>query len=385
MLIVVVAVAALAFVIGRSVQTPGEQVAKARAPVASLITASVQHIVPRTVAVVRGTLHEAAPQTVNPPESIGADLPIVSAVSVHPGATIASGQLIAAVSGRPVIAMQGVIPAYRTMAVGDSGVDVAELQRVLAAIGLSTGTDPAGYYGPGTAGAVSALYERIGYPTITVSWTPPTAQTATSARAQRRARTERLATVPLGEIAFMRSLPEQIITVANLGQRLGATSALASVGSGRFVLPASTDTATAQLLRVGGYGTALSDFSNGSFAVRLLSKRLTAGGAGSSVPQAHLLFEPVSPGQAAAFSGQALAIKMDTTEHRREWVVPAAAVITNALGDSSIIVLHGSKQVTISVTTRLAYTGREIIDPHGSLAAGEQVVIGTSSQTESPR
>ena len=66
------------------------------------------------------------------------------------------------VSGRPVIALRGTAIVYRDLVGGSAGADVAMLQGALADAGLYTGPLD-GDYGPGTAQAVEALYENLGY------------------------------------------------------------------------------------------------------------------------------------------------------------------------------------------------------------------------------
>jgi peptidoglycan hydrolase-like protein with peptidoglycan-binding domain len=58
----------------------------------------------------------------------------------QPGAVIRAGQRLFEVDGRPVILMDGSVPAWRTLASGDRGSDVGQLERNLAALGYDPGT-----------------------------------------------------------------------------------------------------------------------------------------------------------------------------------------------------------------------------------------------------
>ena len=68
------------------------------------------------------------------------------------------GNLIIEVAGQPFFVFQGTVPAYRDMAPGESGSDIAQLQAGLESLGFSVGGDTSGVYGPGTSAAVAAFY-----------------------------------------------------------------------------------------------------------------------------------------------------------------------------------------------------------------------------------
>ena len=365
-----VVVGVVAFLIGRGVSTPAQQAARARAPRASLLTAPVVLTHARTTVVLRGTLTDGGAISVGVPGDLSGDLAVVTAVATAPGAQVVDGSLIAGVAGRPVFVLEGHIPAYSTMSYGSSGVEVTELQAALEAIGFSVASDTAGIYGAGTAAAVTDLYQRAGYASVTA------AGPAGVSSAKRRAPPKQYATVPLGEVMFTPSLPVTVVSVAHLGQTIASGKPLARLGSGRLSFPALTDVNTASLLRVGATGRATSDLSNGSFAIRLRAKRPGRGPGG--VPGSTLTLTPVHPAAAATYVGQNMALHVDTGQAGGlQWVVPVSAVITNASGASSVTVLHGSRQVSVPVHAGLAFAGREVVRPiHGGLKAGDQVVIG---------
>ena len=69
-------------------------------------------------------------------------------------------------SGRPVIALPGVVPAYRDLGAGDQGTDVRQLRAALCTVGvLRVGCDdPPDDFDAVTAQAVDSLYQQLGYP-----------------------------------------------------------------------------------------------------------------------------------------------------------------------------------------------------------------------------
>ena len=375
-LVLTVAVAVVAFLIGRGVSTPADQAARAKAPAPSVLTAPVVLTHARTTVVLRGTLTDGGAISVGVPGDLSGDLAVVTAVATSPGAHVADGSLIAAVAGRPVFVMQGRIPAYSAMSYGSTGIEVSELQSGLEAAGFSVGFDTAGTYGAGTAAAVAELYQRAGYAPTTAPGPAAGSSSSSGSSGKHKVRTVQYATVPLGEIAFTSSLPVTVVSVAHLGQTIASGKPLATLGSGQLTFTTNTDLNTASLLHVGATGRATSDLSNGSFKIRLSAKKPGSGPGGG--PGSKLTLTPVSAGAAAPFIGQNMALHVRTGQAGGlQWVVPVSAVITNASGASSVTIVHGSRQVSVPVQAGLAYAGQEVVRPlHGGLKVGDQVVIG---------
>ncbi len=81
---------------------------------------------------------------------------VVTAVGARTGRHVATGDLLATVSGVPLFAFVTDLPFYRNLSLGDRGPDVAALERSLVAAGaLSVGD---GFFGDRTARALNALY-----------------------------------------------------------------------------------------------------------------------------------------------------------------------------------------------------------------------------------
>ena len=113
----------------------------------------------------------------------------ISRLDVAGGQTISNGKQLAEIDGEPLFALVGRVPAWRDITPGESGPDVVELQKALAALGYYQGGDMPGFFGAATQDAVSAYYEHLGY-------TPPAA-----------------GGVPMTDVIFMPSLPAKVIAV----------------------------------------------------------------------------------------------------------------------------------------------------------------------------
>ncbi|MFD0637284.1 peptidoglycan-binding protein [Catenulispora yoronensis] len=92
---------------------------------------------------------------------------VVSKLYGKVGDQIRAGQVLVEVSGRPIIALSGAVPAYRDLKPGMDGPDIAQLQAALKQLGHDCAPDGAGHFGPGTKGALTALYTHLGYPVPT--------------------------------------------------------------------------------------------------------------------------------------------------------------------------------------------------------------------------
>ena len=76
------------------------------------------------------------------------------------GRALNSGQVLLWANDRPVIALDGIFPAYRDLRVGDEGRDVIQLQTAFAAMGYQVSID--GVLGEETIDAAKDLYEKNG-------------------------------------------------------------------------------------------------------------------------------------------------------------------------------------------------------------------------------
>ena len=127
--VLVAAIAVGGWVAGSRVQSPDTAAARAAPPDPSLITAPVELRVLSSRVVTRGDVVPGQSATVAGPSSDEAGT--VTGVRVEVGDELLEGDVVVEVSGRPVIVMEGAVPAFRTMKPGMRGADVDELQASL--------------------------------------------------------------------------------------------------------------------------------------------------------------------------------------------------------------------------------------------------------------
>ena len=161
----VVAVVCLAAGLGlsRLIVSPGQAAANAAPPTAGPITVPVESRVIGNEVVLRGDVGYDDPVDLKVEVGDLGGPAVVTGQVKEVGATVDPATVVLEVAGRPVIALPGDLPTYRTLRAGVSGPDVQQLKAALRAVGLDGG-DPAGAtYDSTTAAGVRALYQKVGY------------------------------------------------------------------------------------------------------------------------------------------------------------------------------------------------------------------------------
>jgi peptidoglycan hydrolase-like protein with peptidoglycan-binding domain len=97
------------------------------------------------------------------PLAWNAAIGVVTSVEVASGDEVGVGDILYAVNLRPVVVAEGVVPAFRDLALNASGADVAQLQALLAELGFYTG-DLDGVFRTTTRTAVRAWQASLRVP-----------------------------------------------------------------------------------------------------------------------------------------------------------------------------------------------------------------------------
>ncbi|HYB88360.1 MAG TPA: peptidoglycan-binding domain-containing protein [Streptosporangiaceae bacterium] len=323
----------------------------------------------------------------------------ISRLDVAAGKTISNGEELAAIDGEPLFVLAGHVPAWRDVTPGESGPDVAELQKALGSLGYYQGGDTPGYFGTATQDAVALYYEHLGY-------TPP----ATGG-------------VPMTDVVFLPSLPAKVIAVNGAkGQQpgqpfleLAARGSLALTGelppayaaqvkpglqvkiydevTGVHATGTVSEVGTATTIEPvgaivnvgGGAASATAGESTGSGASGTTGTAGTAGSGSSGNAQNSgttafipLAVHPSKPLR-AALNGENVLVTVETGRTEGPVLtVPVAAVVTTGSGTSYVTVagVHG-KQTQVPVTPGISENGYVQVTPvkAGQLAVGDSVVV----------
>jgi Putative peptidoglycan binding domain len=418
------ALLAIGGLIGASfVKSPQQIAADTAAPPATATTAKVVSQVLTSSVQMRGVVYPGTQYDVYPsaPESdtgtsgtgsTGGSSPTgggslgavyISRLDVAAGQRISNGKKLAEIDGEPLFALAGRVPAWRDITPGESGPDVAELQKALASLGYYVGGDTPGFFGTATQDAVSLYYEHLGY-------TPPST-----------------GGVPLTDVIFLPSLPAKVIAVNGAkGQQpgqpfleLAARGSLAltgelppaydgqvktglkvklfdevtgihATGTISDVGTATTITPVGAIVNVGsGSASVSSAGSTGSGSTGSGSTGSgSSGAAGSSnsgsspnpggTPFIPLAVQPTKP-LPAALNGENVLVTVETGRTEGPVLtVPVAAIVTTGSGTSYVTVAGADgKQTQVPVTPGISENGYVQVTPASGrkLATGDNVVV----------
>ncbi|MDR1078947.1 MAG: peptidoglycan-binding protein [Propionibacteriaceae bacterium] len=173
-----------------NIKSPAQQAAEQSPPPPSVLTAAVKEEVLVEQVVLRALVRA---DSVTLRSRMSGAVSLVTALPQPASGQVIEGSVLVEISGRPVFALSGAVPAYRPLVPDLVGADVSQLQAALQRLGLLTGKFKDGTFDKPTANAVTKLYQNHGY--------SPSCDGATVA-------------VCLGEVVFVPSLPALVAGVA---------------------------------------------------------------------------------------------------------------------------------------------------------------------------
>lgn len=286
-------------------------------------------------------------------EAHGATRLIVSGLPKRVGDTVGPGDGILEISGRPVIALPGVIPLYRDISSGDTGTDVSNLQAALTKIRLKVGST--GVFDARTQAAVGELYRRAGYRPISVGGA---------------------AVAPLSEFVFVHSLPTTLIDLrARLGEEVEPDSTVAVLAEGIAVLTrVSPD--EREGLRLGTQVAIELSGDRISGAVAFVSPTLSLDR--RTGVEGYLVRVSLPESDANLVDTDVTVNIEKGTAGPEVLVVPVSAVYTGPDARTSVIILRSDgSQDRVLVETGASSQGLIAVDPvNGTLLEGDLVVVG---------
>ena len=167
-LVVLAIVAVLSLLAGfglsQLIVNPAEVAARTAPPEAGLITVPIEHRELANDVTLRGDVLFDGATSLSIEVGEMAIRAIVTGQIPELGSQIDAGSVILEVAGRPVIALEGDLPTFRTLRMGLSGPDVIQLREALSAIGINAGDLTNDVFDVSLANAITALYQRVGYP-----------------------------------------------------------------------------------------------------------------------------------------------------------------------------------------------------------------------------
>ncbi|HEY1094435.1 MAG TPA: hypothetical protein VGE61_07010 [Glycomyces sp.] len=340
----------------------------------------------------------------------GIETALASKLPLKVGDEVKAGTVLLEVSGRPMIALEGDVPAYRDLKEGDTGPDVEQLQLALQQL---YGTPKTGTFDARTVADVKKLYDHAGYDHATTS--EEVAQEDTGGEGEEntenteetggdentgggQATTVERVTVPSSEIVFLPDLPMQVSKInAKQSAPVGTDQPVMTLASGDWKLEAKLDEETAKELNQLGEDAEL-EFGDGPMegqevgAFELEEREEAAEsedggfegeeGEGQTTDVTYAVFEfdaekvegidDLAPGEEQEVS---LILARSAED---ALIVPLSALWTDSEDRTMLTVVEGDdqkeRQVEVNVTLR--HDGRGVVEAvDGELAKDDEVVI----------
>ncbi|MCC6375609.1 MAG: peptidoglycan-binding protein [Microbacteriaceae bacterium] len=264
------------------------------------------------------------------------------------GTQVKAGDILYTVDLSPVVIAEGSIPAFRPLGPGDSGADVLELEKFLSSAGYQSGNVD-GVYGSATSDAVRRWTKSLGLPTDS--------------------------TVPMGRIVFVPKLPTVVAPKPGLrvgdqvspGDALLVTAAAEPVFSFTVLPEAVSTTQPGMVVKIQAASEeweaqvdrleTSTDQLAGTIAILKPAEGEESICSDSCAKLLRL-------GQKAVLAGTLVYVAPTTGP-----VLPTAAILTDANGQTFVILADGKKQ---DVTVRASNDGQTVVD---GLKVGDRVQL----------
>ena len=276
------------------------------------------------------------------------------------GERVDCGQVLYRVNDHPVLLLCGSTPAYRSLAQGDRGPDVAELNANLVHLGYASRAqlDPASHdFGPETASALEKLQSKLGE--------------------------DRTGSLALGRAVF---LPESVRIATVSGELGGAAPPGAPVAKATSSTPevhVSLDPSQQGQVTTGDRAQiTLPDNTSVTGKVDRLGKIAqtpagqSGGSAGAAIP-AYISLD--HPQQAHGLDQAPVQVQITTRGVENALNVPVTAIFGKSGGGFAVeVVGAGGRRDLVAVKLGLFGSGGGRVQVDGDLRAGERVVVPSS-------
>jgi multidrug efflux pump subunit AcrA (membrane-fusion protein) len=322
----------------------------------------------------------------------------ISRLDVAAGQTISNGEKLAEIDGEPLVALTGRVPAWRDITPGETGPDVAELQKALASLGYYTGGDTPGLFGTATQDAVDLYYEHLGYtpsatggvPMTDVLFLPslPAKVIAVNGAKGQQPGQPFLELAARGSLALTGELPPAYAGQVKTGLKVkifDEVTGIHAAGTVADVGTPTTITPVGAIVNVGGGAAAASaaESAGSGSAGSGATGTSGSGNSGSATNPGGTPFIPlaVNPSKPlpAALNGENVLVTVATGRTEGPVLtVPVAAIVTTGSGTSYVTVAGpDGKQTQVPVTPGISENGYVQVTPAAGhkLSAGDSVVV----------
>lgn len=275
------------------------------------------------------------------------------------GQVITEGHALYRVDGAPVVLLYGSTPAFRTIAEGVTGTEVAQLNHDLVALGYVTTAD------------VNSAWDEFNWATL-----------AGVEELQKHLGVEQTGQLSLGAVVFLPTAARVTTVTAIAGGP--ATGPVLTASSTARVVSVALDADLQSEVKVGDQVTiTLPDNSTTPGTVASVGKVATipptnTGNGGSSTPTVPVTIRPTDPEATGRLDQAPVVVSITDHTVRNALSVPVAALLAMSGGRYAVEVVDGAgSHHMVRVTPGLFDDAAGLVQVSGSgLAAGQRVVTG---------
>lgn len=359
------------WVAARQVESPAQRAAAAAAPAPSPVLAQVSRGTLAQRVTASAAVENAGSHTVSLALP-SAGRAVVTGQNTAPGTTVAAGQAVLSINGRPVLALPGVFPNWRDLREGDTGPDVAQLQDGLRQAGQQIRTSESGTFGTATVAAIRALYRAAGSaPSV------ETTQVTDSAHPDLPTLTQERMVVPASEILPVTGLPAVLTAAPPVGSVLDPSNATITLAAPQLHARAQVAASVLAAFETAPPKASLTD-QQGTKSIAVNVGAVTQGDATTGAPGTVELI-PTEGTLPADWAGQQLLATFDLQVVATDaLIVPTIAVAQDGTGALTVTRLDASGQFSqVQVREIGTLNGQSAITPVASnaLRQGDQVRV----------
>jgi putative peptidoglycan binding protein len=295
-----------------------------------------------------------------------------------PGQVIHQGHALYRVNGRPVVLLHGSTPAYRTLSVGTTGPDVAELNADLVALGYATSAQlhpTSASFGAATTTALKKLQADVGVTqsgrlTLGQAVFEPTAVRVTALSALLGGRTQPGQTVLQGT-----STTRQVQMTLDASQQTEV-----AVGDQVTITLPDRQTTLGVVSSVGAVATCPPRSGSGgpsSSSPPPPDGTCSSGGSGDATPTITVGVSPSDPAATGKWDQAPVQVRITTDKVRNVLTVPVTALLALSGGGYAVeVVGTGASNHLVPVSLGLFDDADGLVQVAGAgLAEGQKVVV----------
>jgi len=322
------------------------------------VSAAVERRAVTKQVILSGKVVAGAQSAIKATPGVGIARLVVTSSAKSAGDELVPGQLVAVVSGRPLLILPSGVPLYRDISPGQSGPDVKGLQEALNAFGFPVAAT--GTFDAGTQEGLSSWYRAAG------SKAPTTAADGNGGEAPSTAgvmfRWQEFVQIP-GDAG-------KIASIAQPGTVLGEDGVVASVTIAPDTIVARADVLQAESFPVGAPVTVHAGSAVLDTKVSGISAFIPGAPDSSDIPGKDITL-PLAPGTAGLGAGQTVTVTA-TTEAPTSLAVPLIAIRQES-GTAFVDVETGSDIRRVAVTVTGQADGWAAIADVSEVAVGDHV------------